>query len=593
VPGVLVDRVASAIEAGAAELFRRQRPDGAFTDAAPASILGTAGSIVALHTADPAGSAELIERGAGWLRGVQQPDGGWGGVAGAGSELVPTAVAAAALRIVDGGSPARAGTPTGNPTGNPDGTADGTVDAAVDAAVAGGLRRLRELGGVSVIGDRAIAHLCRQFLAMAGLPGGERVRRLPIEVVLFDGVRRRRISFRTAPFVGLALLQTATMPAGPLRRRTIRGAVPRALALLERIHEHEGRTGAFSEDPWPAALVCLGLARAGLAPHLVEAITGFLRRSVRADGSWDAVANLDLTRSAFAATGLVAAGYGADQRLIATREMFRRCRQLAPFEVFGCPAGGWSFSGARGWPVTLESAEILAALAGMPGRDGDPSLRAGLDWLVGRQDSAGSWSLWVRDTKLPNDGPCPGITSQGIAALVEAGHDRQSRPVAAAARWLLDHQRPDGTYHNLWYRDFTSGTAMALDGLAAAGHGTHPAALRSRDWLLRTQHADGSWGTGDGGGADSGGDGSVEETAWAVHALIAAGAPDGEPVRRGVEWLLDAQRADGSWRPSRVCAYIRHYLYYPNGAITHGLALRALGAYRTATTGTTTPEARL
>ena len=30
----------------------------------------------------------------------------------------------------------------------------------------------------------------------------------------------------------------------------------------------------------------------------------------------------------------------------------------------------------------------------------DPVLRTGLEWLRGRQDSRGSWSLWVRDTKL-------------------------------------------------------------------------------------------------------------------------------------------------------------------------------------------------
>jgi squalene-hopene/tetraprenyl-beta-curcumene cyclase len=118
---------------------------------------------------------------------------------------------------------------------------------------------------------------------------------------------------------------------------------------------------------------------------------------------------------------------------------------------------------------------------------------------------------------------------------------------------------------------------MVLDALARAGQGGHPVAVRARDWLLRTQGADGAWGPGDGRA------GSAEETAWAVHALLAAGVPAGdEPVQRGVAWLLDAQHDDGSWTPGMVCVYIRHYLYYPNGAITRGLALRALGAYRDA-----------
>ncbi|MBO4207339.1 prenyltransferase/squalene oxidase repeat-containing protein [Micromonospora echinofusca] len=551
-----LDRVDRAISAGAEELLRGQRPDGAFTDAPPASTLGTAGAITALHTADPDGHADLVARGAAWLRAQQRPDGGWGGVVGAGSEPVATSVVTAALRITS--------------------ATDSTE------AVQSGRRRLAAFGGVAAVTDRAVNHLCRQFLALAGLPEAGRLRRLPLEIVLFDDVRRQRISFRTAPFVALALLQTKTMPPGRIRQALQRRAVPQALRLLDAIDAHEGRTGVFSEDPWPAALVCLGLAHAGLAPHLVDSTAGFLRRAVRPDGSWDAVTNLDLTRSAFATTGLIAAGYAADPRLAATRDLFHRCQQQEPFPVFGVPAGGWSYNGARGWPVTLESAEIVTALAGLPGHADDPVLRRGVEWLVDRQDSRGSWSLWVRDTKLANDGPCPGITSQGIVALIDAGHDTGSAPVAAALRWLHTAARPDGSYENLWYRDHTSGTAMVLDALAHAGQAGHPTAVRARDWLLRTRCADGSWGPGDGTA------GTVEETAWAVHALLAAGIPaDDEAVGAGVAWLLAAQQPDGSWPASRVCAYIRHHMHYPNGAITRGLALRALAAWRTHSGGTT------
>lgn len=556
-PSVLADRVAQAIGAGAEELLGHQRPDGAFTDSPPASVLGTAGAITALHAADPAGSAALIEGGARWLRTAQRADGGWGGVLGADSETVPTAVASAALRIISTGAD------------NP--------DPATADAIAAGQRRLAELGGVAAVTDRAVAVLCAQFQSLAGFPEAPAPRRLPLELVLFDNVRRDRISFRTAPFIGIALLQGATMPTGALRRATLRRARPAALRLLEAIHEHEGRTGAFSEDPWPAALVCLGLARAGEAPHLVEAIAGFLRRAVRPDDAWDAVTNLDLTRSAFALTGLVAAGYAADPRLAATRELFHRTQQRKPFPVFGCPAGGWSFSGADGWPVTLESAEIVAGLAGLPGHETDPVLRRGVDWLVERQDTRGSWSLWVRDTRLANDGPCPAITAQGVVALLDAGHSPDSAPVARAISWLRTAQRPDGSYENLWYRDFTSGTAMVLDALARAGLAADPVAVRARDRLLRAQRDDGSFGPGD----DR--PGSVEETAWAVHALLAAGLPADDPrLLRGVGWLLDAQLADGSWPATRLCVYIRHHMHYPNAVITRGLALRALAAYRAA-----------
>ncbi|MDQ1745417.1 MAG: squalene-hopene/tetraprenyl-beta-curcumene cyclase [Pseudonocardiales bacterium] len=553
----LTELVEHAVRSGAEELFGRQRADGAFGDDPPSSVLGTAGAITALHFADPGGSAQLIADGSRWLRWVQQPDGGWGGVLGAASEPIATSVATAALQIVD-------------------------AEAGAEA-VARGRARLEELGGLTAITDPAVLLLCKTFYVLAGFLQPSDLRRLPLEIVLFDRVRRQNVSFRTAPFAALALAQSVTDPARGLRGLTSRLARGKALKLLREVYEHEGRTGDFSEDPWPAALVCLSLARAGLAPDMVAASAGYLRRSVRPDGSWDAVSNLDLTRSGFAATGLIAAGYAADPRLERTRQLFHRCQQQQEFTVLACPPGGWSFSGPRGWPVTLESAEIVAALATMPDPAADPVLRTGLDWLRGRQDSRGSWSLWVRDTKLANDGPCPSITSQGITALLDAGLPADSPEVSKAADWLLTQQRPDGTFDNLWYRDYTTGTAAVLAALARAGRGDDPVTVRAKQWLLDTQRPDGSWGD----GAES--ESSVEETAWALHALLEAGLDAGsEPVSRAVNWLVGAQLPSGGWQPSRICAYIRHNMYYPNGAITRGLALRALGLYLSTAAGSAT-----
>lgn len=542
------------IESGAEALFARQRQDGAFGDDPPASTLGTAGTVAALHAADPVGNADLVDAGTAWLRAAQLPDGGWGGVTGAPSEVVPTAIATAALAMTA-----------------PDASAD---------AIASGRARLAALGGVDSVTDRAIALMCRQFLTMAGLTGDAgTLRRLPLEIVFFDKLRRRLISFRTTPFVGLALMQADLLPAGPLRRWTLQRARPIALRLVRSVYDHEGATGALSEDPWPAALVLLGLARAGEAQDIGKAIQGWLRRAVRGDGAWDAVTNLDLTRSGYAASGLIAAGYAADPRLRATREFLHANRKTESFDILDVPPGGWSFSNQRGWPVLLESAEIVGALAGFPDAADDSVVSAGAEWLIGRQDRRGSWSLWVKDTKLANDGPCPAITSQAMTALHDAGLPDDHPAIAAAAEWLLSAQRPDGTFENLWYRDHTSGTAVVVGALSRVGHAQHPVVRKAVTWLCDTQLPDGSWGCGDGA------PGTVEETAWAVQGLLAAGggADVAAAVDRGAAWLVAAALPGGGWRPARVCEYIRHHMRYPNAVVTQAVALRALGEYRCAT----------
>ena len=128
----------------------------------------------------------------------------------------------------------------------------------------------------------------------------------------------------------------------------------------------------------------------------------------------------------------------------------------------------------RGWPVTLESAEVLwPRWPAIHEASTDPVLNSGLQWLIGRQDKRGSWSLWVRNTKLANDGPCPAITSQAITALHEAGYPDDHPAISNAAAWLLSQQRPDGTFENLWYRDYTSGTAVVAAALARVGYRGH------------------------------------------------------------------------------------------------------------------------
>ena len=74
--------------------------------------------------------------------------------------------------------------------------------------------------------------------------------------------------------------------------------------------------------------------------------------------------------------------------------------------------------------------------------------------------------------------------------------------------------------------------------------------IRAAQWLESTQLADGGWFD------DIGPEGDEERTssssspvptAWGVMGLIAAGRAETPSVARGVQYLLDWQRADGRW----------------------------------------------
>ncbi|MEE4591469.1 prenyltransferase/squalene oxidase repeat-containing protein [Streptomyces sp. DSM 41524] len=554
----LTESVGTAVTTGAEALLAHRRDDGAFIFGAyHASPLNTAGALTALHFADPEGSAETIERGVTWLCETQRDDGGWA-MPSVPTEPLTTALAAAALHLL---APRRAA-------------------SAVRAARA----RFEELGGSAAVPEPAMTALIRQFHTFAGLPHEGAQRRLPLELLLFPGLSRRLLSLRLPIYASQALAQSAHRRRGPAGRALDRLARPRALAIVRDAYEREGATGGFSTDPWLTGLICLGLARSGQAPDLVSAAARWLRSAANPDGSWDLMP-LDVTWTNFAAAALIEAGHADDPQLIGTREMLHRHQQPEPFDALGCPAGYWGFSSPRSWPMALETAEAGAILLRLPGGADDRHVRAGLAWLTATQDAAGSWSLAVRNSKPGGFGPCPQMTAKVVGALLDSGAGADDPRVVRAVRWLVGRQRPDGSYEAMWYRGGTPGTAAALEALSRAGRTEehHRAAARARDWLLRTRHPDGSWSTGDRSGPGATRRGTVEETAWALRGLLAAGLSPTDPVTAAAaRWLVDAQRADGGWTPAPVNEYIRGCARYSDDGIAAGLAVRALAHYRSA-----------
>jgi squalene-hopene/tetraprenyl-beta-curcumene cyclase len=143
--------------------------------------------------------------------------------------------------------------------------------------------------------------------------------------------------------------------------------------------------------------------------------------------------------------------------------------------------------------VTAHAVEMLAAA---PGADPD-RLRRGVAWLLDQQEDDGSWfGRWGVNHVYG--------TGAAVPALVAAGVAPWSPPVRRAVQWLVDHRNADGGWGEdiRSYRDRAwrgrgastpSQTAWALLALLAAGERRSPVTAGGVAWLLERQRPDGTW----------------------------------------------------------------------------------------------------
>jgi squalene-hopene/tetraprenyl-beta-curcumene cyclase len=245
----------------------------------------------------------------------------------------------------------------------------------------------------------------------------------------------------------------------------------------------------------------------------------------------------------------------------------------------GVPPGGWAFQYANPhYPDVDDTAVVVLALdrarqqIGMPpdARTAAAVARA-TEWVVGMQSKGGGWGAFDADNthhhlnSIPFadhgallDPPTADVSGRCLAMLAKLGHPPDSPVMRQAMDYLLAEQEPDGAWFGRWGVNYIYGTWSAVTALNAAGlPPDHPAMRRAVRWLKSAQNADGGWGE-DGntyprrGGTRADpdrrrGPSSASQTAWALLALMAAGAVAEAAVDRGALWLLRNQAEDGSW----------------------------------------------
>jgi squalene-hopene/tetraprenyl-beta-curcumene cyclase len=194
------------------------------------------------------------------------------------------------------------------------------------------------------------------------------------------------------------------------------------------------------------------------------------------------------------------------------------------------------------------------------------AMQSGLRWLLGMQNKDGGWAAFDRDNnkeflcKVPFadhnamiDPSTPDLTGRVMESLGRLGFRvGQHKEIDRVVAYMRKEQQADGSWFGRWGVNYIYGTWQALTGLSAVGVPVDdPAIQAGANWLLAHQHTSGGWGESPDSYEDPAlrgiGTPTASQTAWAVMGLIAAGKMDEPAVVRGIRFLLDRQRPDGTW----------------------------------------------
>ena len=142
------------------------------------------------------------------------------------------------------------------------------------------------------------------------------------------------------------------------------------------------------------------------------------------------------------------------------------------------------------------------------------------------------------------------MTAHVLETLADVG--LAGEPAAGRALdWLLRQQERDGSWFGRWGANYLYGTGAVLPALAACGLEGHESVTAAVEWLEAVQNPGGGFGEDLRSYRDQSWSGrgvsTASQTAWALVALHAAGATEGEAATRAVSWLAETQRPDGGW----------------------------------------------
>ncbi|WKZ19170.1 MAG: squalene--hopene cyclase [Candidatus Jettenia sp. CY-1] len=251
---------------------------------------------------------------------------------------------------------------------------------------------------------------------------------------------------------------------------------------------------------------------------------------------------------------------------------------------------GWYFQYANEfYPDTDDSAAVLMALqrVSLPeSAHKERTFLRGLKWLQAMQCDDGGWGAFDRnnnkailnhipfaDFNALLDPSTSDVTGRCLEFLGRVGFSNTYTNIRSAIEFLQKEQEKDGSWFGRWGANYIYGTWSVLSGLSTAGEDMDkPYIKKAVEWLRKSQNSDGGWGetikSYDDPSLKAIGKSTPSQTAWALLAFFAVNEIKSDAVEKGIKFLLNGQKEDGSWDETEFTAtgfpkvfYLKYHMY--------------------------------
>ena len=270
--------------------------------------------------------------------------------------------------------------------------------------------------------------------------------------------------------------------------------------------------------------------------------------------------------------------------------------------------GGWPFQFKNShYPDLDDTAAVAFAMLKSGDKSFDSTVERAAAWICDMQSRNGGFGAFDADNdhtylnEIPFadhgallDPPTEDVSGRCVMLLAQLATSQCQSAKKKCLDYLFRSQEPDGSWYGRWGTNYIYGTWSVLMGLEEAGiNRGHQAVRRAAAWLAGVQRADGGWGEGCDTYFDASKRGRGERstsfhTAWALLGLMSSGGVNTDSVRRGIDFLLRTQQADGLWSDPEFNApgfprvfYLKYHgydKYFPLLALARYRNLTAAGA---------------